>query len=151
MPGFANLADEATAEATAYFSVRFGVQRSFFARFTFEEKDGEIWATTAPFLCGVHSSRPPGLCILQRIRGLLTPTSLFLRVLDTRITTSRIEIDHLELLQRLLLGRTVETSISNGFIAISFRGDVLGCGSVKDGKLRALIPTQEKREILNSL
>jgi hypothetical protein len=134
-----------------YFASRFGVSREFFAPFTFEERGGEIWATTALTPLGLTPCRPLGLRILRRMPHSLKPTSLFLRVLNRHITTSRVEIKGLDLLQRFLLGQTIETSLSDGFVAVSFRGDVLGCGSAKNGRLRALIPTQKRRELLNSL
>jgi len=79
------------------------------------------------------------------------PTSLFLRVLNTRITASRIEIGRLDLLRHLLLGQTSETSLTEGFVAISFRGDLLGCGVVKNGRLRTRIPVQKRKELLDCL
>ena len=79
------------------------------------------------------------------------PTSLFLQVLNTRINVSRVEIESLDLLRHLLLGQTSDTSLTDGFVALSFRGDLLGCGVVKNGKLRVLIPVQKRKELLDCL
>jgi hypothetical protein len=52
-------------------------------------------------------------------------------------------------LRQLLRGQTSETSFTDGFVAISFCGDMLGCGVVKNGRLRTLIPTQKRKELLD--
>ena len=88
---------------------------------------------------------------MRRMPHAFKPTSLFLRVLNTRITASRIEIGRLDLLRHLLLGQTSETSLTEGFVALSFRGDLLGCGVVKNGRLRVLIPVQKRKELLDCL
>ena len=100
---------------------------------------------------GLSTLRPSGLRIMRRMSHAFKPTSLFLRVLDTRITVSRIEIERLDLLRHLLLGRTSETSLTEGFVAISFRGDLLGCVVVKNGRLRVLTPVQKRKELLDCL
>ena len=147
MPDSENLRDE----VIGYFDTRFGVPPSFFSAFSFEERKGEIWATTAPCSPDLATLRPSGLRIMRRMPHVFKPTSLFLRVLNTRITASRIEIERLDLLRQLLLGQTSDTSLTDGFVAISFRGDLLGCGAVKNGKLRTLIPVQKRKELLDCL
>lgn len=147
MPDSGNLRDE----VIGYFEMRFGVPSSFFSAFSFEERKGEIWATTAPCPPDLSTLRPAGLRIIRRMPHAFKPTSLFLRVLNTRVTSSRIEIERLDLLQHLLLGQTSDTSLTNGFVAISFRGDLLGCGVVKNGRLRALLPVQKRKELLDCL
>ena len=147
MPDSENLRDE----VIGYFETRFGVSPSFFSAFSFEERKGEIWATTAPCPPDLSTLRPSGLRIMRRMPHAFKPTSLFLRVLNTRVTASRIEIERLDLLRHFLLGQTSETSLTDGFVAISFRGDLLGCGVVKNGRLRALLPVQKRKELLDYL
>ncbi len=147
MPDSESLRDE----VIVYFETRFGVSPSFFSAFSFEERKGEIWATTAPCSPDLSTLRPSGLRIMRRMPHAFKPTSLFLRVLNTRITASRIEIERLDLLRQLLLGQTSDTSLTEGFVAISFRGDLLGCGVIKNGKLRALLPVQKRKELLDCL
>ncbi len=147
MPDSESLRDE----VIVYFETRFGVFPSFLSVFSFEERKGEIWATTAPCPLDLSTLRPSGLRIMRRMPHAFKPTSLFLRVLNTRVTASRIEIERLDLLRHFLLGQTSETSLTDGFVAISFRGDLLGCGVVKNGRLRALIPVQKRKELLDCL
>ncbi len=147
MPDSESLRDE----VIGYFEARFGVSPSFFSPFSFEERKGEIWATTASCPPDLSTIRPSGLRIMRRMPHAFKPTSLFLRVINTRVTASRIEIERLDLLRQLLLGQTSETSLTEGFVAISFRGDILGCGVVKNGRLRTLLPVQKRKELLDCL
>ncbi|RLE35736.1 hypothetical protein DRJ12_04920 [Candidatus Acetothermia bacterium] len=75
----------------------------------------------------------------------LKPTSTFLILLGDRITLSRND------LRSLLLGRTIPASSPDGYVALSYNGDVVGCGRVRGGKLQALIPTGRRRELLEIL
>ena len=148
MPAYEDLRDE----VTAFFSSRFGVAREELEQLTFTELRGEeIWATSAPTPPGIASSRPAGLRILRRMPRGFKPTTVFLRLLDKRITAARMEVKDTSVLKQLLLGQPVAHLIDDGYVAISFRGDVLGCGVAKEGKVRALIPTQKRRELLGCL
>jgi len=138
-------------EVISYFETRFGVFPSFFSAFSFEERKEEIWATTAPCPPDLSTIRPSGLRIMRRMPHVFKPTSLFLRVLNTQINVSRVEIESLDLLRHLLLGRTSDTSLTDGFVALSFRRDMLGCGVVKNGRLRTLLPVQKRKELLDCL
>ena len=147
MPDSESLRDE----VIGYFEMRFGIFPSFLSVFSFEERKGEIWATTVPSLPDLSTIRPAGLRIMRRMPHAFKPTSLFLRVLNTRITSSRVEIEDLDLLRHLLLGQTSDTSLTEGFVALSFRGDLLGCGVIKSGRLRALISVKKRKELLDCL
>ncbi len=147
MPAYENLHDE----VAAFFSSRFGVAREVSEQLTFTERGGEeIWATTAPTPIGIASSRPAGVRALRRMPRGLKPTSVFLSLLGDRITSGRMEIEDVNAMKRLLLGQPVPCTL-DGYVAISFRGDVLGCGAVRDGKARALIPTHKRRVLLGCL
>ncbi|MBU0595785.1 hypothetical protein KJ567_03765 [Candidatus Bipolaricaulota bacterium] len=137
-------------EAIAYFETQFGVARAWLEELHFVERQGEIWATSASAIPPLASLRLPGLRALRRAPGGLKPTSVFLTLLADRITARRIETD-LARLRKLLLGQWIPTDASDGYCAVGFRGDVLGCGRVRDRRVRALIPTGRRRELLNAL
>ena len=147
MPGSENL----KAEVLAYFEAHFGVAHEMLAPLVFQEKDDEIWATSAILPPGIYCKRPPGLRILRRSPIGLKPTSTFMQLLGERITASRIEIEEIEELRRLVLGQAIQISHSDGFVALSFCGDVLGCGAVREEKLRVLIPPARRKALLDVL
>ncbi len=138
-------------EVLSYFAERFGVSEDAFSELIFIERKGEIWAASVTFPPAIFGVRPPGLRALRRMRDKLKPTSLFLRFLGDRITASRVEISAVKDLRVLLLGGELPSELSSGYVAISFRGDVIGCGTVSAGYVKATLPTGRKKELLEIL
>jgi hypothetical protein len=138
-------------ETVSYLNARFGVSRGDLADILFVEKKDEIWAATADVPAGLVASRPAGLRALRRTREGFKPTSVFLRSIGKWITFSRIEIESVLELQQFLLGQPVPCAIGDGFAAVSFCGDVIGCGAARGGLARTVIPTHMRRELLGCL
>lgn len=148
MPDCENLHDE----VVSYFSSRFGVAREVLDKLKYAERRGEeVWATSAPTPTGILSSRPAGVRILRRMPHGFKPTTIFLCILGDQITSSRMEIEDVSVMKQLLLGQPVTCALDDGYFAISFRGDVLGCGAAKDMRARALIPTHKRHVLLGCL
>ncbi len=147
MPGSESLREE----VLSYFAARFGVAEDVFSGIVFIPRADAIWAASAVLPPSLSSLRPPGLRALRRMRDRLKPTSLFLRFLGDRITSSRVEIADPGELRTLLLGGELPTEMSAGYVAISFRGDVIGCGAVRDGRVKAVIPTGRRKELIEIL
>jgi len=139
-------------EALRLFEGRFGVDRTFLAQITFIELRDEIWAYRSIAPAGIASNRPPGLRALRRHGERLKPTSTFLIALGNRITTSRIDLS-VDTLRRVLLGQRIPypSSLEDGYVALCFRRDVIGCGRIRGEMLQALIPTGRRRELLGAL
>jgi NOL1/NOP2/fmu family ribosome biogenesis protein len=135
-----------------YYGSRFGVSDDFLQSLQIDANKEEIWGTTASRLEGVHSARPMGLRIGRAFPKGFKPTSVFLAALGPRVRQSRVAID-LETLRKLLLGRKTSFggSTPDGYVALEYRGDVLGCGRVHHGTLQALIPTGRRKELLDIL
>ena len=142
--------DRPSIEACAYFERRFGVDRATLAELHFHQRGDDIWAVSAAAPIDVVARRPPGLRVLRRPPHGLKPTTALLIHLGTRITASRVEVD-LDRLEALLLGRRLDTDQADGFVALSYRGDVVGCGRIGRGLLQAMIPTGRRRELLIAL
>ncbi len=138
-------------EVLSYFAARFGVAEETFSGIVFIPRTDAIWAASAVPPPSLSSPRPPGLRALRRMRDRLKPTSLFLRFLGERITSSRVELTDPGELRTLLLGGALPTDISPGYVAISFRRDVIGCGAVSGGRVKAVIPTGRRKELLEVL
>ena len=137
-------------EVLSFLEERFGVSPSYLDRLNFQERSGQIWVTTGPSPLGIARKRPPGLRAFRRMPDGLKPTSSFLILLGERITSSRIDLSRDELYS-LLLGRPAATAGPDGYVALSYNGDVVGCGRIRAGKLQALIPTGRRRELLEIL
>jgi len=139
-------------EALSLFVRRFGVSVDVLDDFTFTERRDEIWACRSLPPDEIASDRPSGLRALRRQADGLKPTSTFLIALGDRITASRVDLDE-EDLRLLLLGQRLPSppDFSDGYVALCFRSDVVGCGAVRRGALAGLIPTGRRRELLGAL
>jgi NOL1/NOP2/fmu family ribosome biogenesis protein len=141
-----------SGEILEYYRKRFGVPGDLLQSLHITVNKDEIWATTADTLAGIRAARPMGLRIGRSFPSGLKPTSVFLAAMGPFITRSRVPLD-LDTLRELLLGHRVPYSPGDeeGFVALEYCGDVLGCGRVHRAKLQALIPTGRRRELLEIL
>lgn len=139
------------SEALDWLGSRFGVPESAFESAAFTESaGGEIWISSNVSAGGLGVRRPPGLRALRRTPAGLKPTSAFLVAIGPLVAASRVEVD-VHVLRLLLLGRRTPTAGADGYVALSYDGDVLGCGLVADGVVHCLIPTGRRRELLDVL
>ena len=137
-------------EVLGFFASRFGVAEAELADLVLLERRGDIWAVSSLPSPGIVSRRPPGLRILRRAPHGLKPTTAFLIHLGRRITTARVDLAT-DTLEAVLLGRRIESPQSEGFVALCYCGDVIGCGRVNHGLLQTMIPTGRRRELLTAL
>ena len=137
-------------DAVSFYETEFGVARRWLERLTYHERGDEVWATSASDIPPLDAPRLPGLRILRRTPHGLKPTSVFLALLGDRITKRRAEVN-LEDLHSLLLGQWIPIDLPDGFAAIVFEDDVLGCGRASHGRVHALIPTGRRRELLGAI
>ena len=116
-----------------------------------EANKEEIWGGTGTSLPGIYSPRAIGLRIGRNFPKGFKPTSVFLSALGSLITRSLVHVE-LEAARQLLLGHRIPFSGTEvGYVALSYCGDILGCGRSHDGKLHALIPTGRRKELLEIL
>lgn len=143
--------DQARRMACDYFASAFGVSRTWLESLHFSAvRDEEIWITDQPVPERLIGARAPGLRALRIQPHALKPTSVFLACLGDRIQDGRIDVDR-DTLQQLARGQAIPHEGENRFVALSFAGDIIGCGEVRRGQLRAMIPTGRRRELLEAL
>ncbi len=143
--------DSLRSEVLDWLRSRFGVAESAFESAAFVEfAGGGIWISSSVSAGGFGARRPPGLRALRRTPGGLKPTSAFLVAIGPLVASSRVEVDA-QALGLLLLGRRIPTAHADGYVALSYGGDVLGCGLVAEGVVHCLIPTGRRRELLDAL
>ena len=129
---------------------RYGISEPFVDRLRFTVRGDEIWATTAPETeWETIASRPPGIRALRMLPRGVKPTSGFLVFLGSEVRSARVEIEDQKELEQLLLGRSSPSEREDGYVAVSFCGDVIGCGEVRHGKLRALLATGRRNTLLH--
>jgi hypothetical protein len=137
-------------EVLGYLAARFGVPHPAFANAQFAESAaGEIWISSDA-VGGFRTRRPPGLRALRRTPTGLKPTSAFLVSIGALVASSRVEAD-VAALRLLALGRRIPCPHADGYVALSYGGDVVGCGLVADGVVHCLVPTGRRQELLDVL
>jgi NOL1/NOP2/fmu family ribosome biogenesis protein len=136
--------------ARAYLADRFGVAPDALGAHRFIERRDEIWVTTAALDPDVQRVRPPGLRALRIEPRGYKPTSTLLRLLGSTIRRNRIDLDRIALRQ-LMLGRALPTCCSDGYIALVYDGIVIGCGRASRGQLRCMLPTAQRKALLEAL
>ena len=145
------VSSERRQEILAFYTQHFGIPEAFLEQLTVEAKKEEIWGGTGTALPGITSQRAIGLRIGRDFPRGYKPTSVFLAALGQRITRSIVPVE-LENLRKLLLGQRIPYDGSEqGYVALAYRGDILGCGRCHDGRLHALVPTGRRRELLEIL
>ncbi len=137
--------DEAVRE---YLRGRFGVEE---LPGRVVERARGLWLTTADLIPQGVKVHSVGVRLFYLQGWGLKPASLGLSFLAGRIKRNRVEVD-LDELERLLLGHAVERpEAPEGYVAIVYRGDVIGCGKVREGKLFAEISKARRQELLAAL
>jgi NOL1/NOP2/fmu family ribosome biogenesis protein len=138
-------------EITDFYEQQFGIPESFMHVLAIESNKEEIWGGTGVALPGIHSTRAIGLRIGRNFPWGFKPTSVFLAALGSRVSRSQVGVELADL-RKLLLGQRIPYSgAETGYVALAYRGDILGCGRCHDGRLQALIPTGRRRELLEIL
>lgn len=133
-------------------ATRFGVRRSFLDGLRFVVRNDEIWATSAPESDWESiASRPAGIRALRLMPRGAKPTSGFLMFLGCEIRAGLVRIGEQAAFEKLLLGRPVPVEGEDGYVAVSFRDDVIGCGELRRGQLRLLLATGRRNALLHIL
>ena len=136
--------------ARAYLCDRFGVRAEDLTGIHFARRRDELWATTVSSTPDAVSIRPPGLRAMRSSGGQFKPTSAFLRVLGAAVRCGRVDVG-LSDLRQLLLGRTLATDSEDGYVALVYERIVIGCGHASRGGMRCLLPTSQRKGLLDML
>ncbi|UCF10847.1 MAG: hypothetical protein JSW65_03975 [Candidatus Bipolaricaulota bacterium] len=128
---------------------RFGAPAGALGGLRFVVRRDEIWVTSAP-PAELAEVRPPGMRAFRITKAGLKPTSLLLRRIAPHLRRNVVDLSRGEL-EQLLLGRSLPCTPSDGFVALAYAGDVLGCGRCAGGELRCLLPTSQRKGLLEIL
>jgi len=129
-----------------YFADRFGVNPGFWEDFTVYERSGSIWVSSAE-VDHDDAAMASGLRALRDTNLGLKPTTYFLQFLDDAIERNVYELEDEEL-ERLVFEReTLECDMDGGYVALRFRGRIIGCGLVTSRGLETQIPKSRGNDL----
>lgn len=126
----------------AYFERRFGVPRRVLAPYLFyaQGKARSVWMGSRD-LSGPGDPEFQGMRCLRLEGHDSKPTSAALIHLAPHLSRSVVDASQEQALDFLAGDRfTPDTDASSGYVAVRFRGDVLGCGLLRDGEVRSKLP-----------
>ena len=139
---------DSESEAWDYIEQRFGVEKEDLEGFRMTERSGDIWIAT-----GKEHGDPvtEGFRFLRDTKHGFKPTTYALQFMGDRMERNKVEVDTNELeilLENDMIQREME---EKGYVAISYRGLIVGCGLYKDELVSSRIPEGRAGELLNFL
>jgi NOL1/NOP2/fmu family ribosome biogenesis protein len=114
----------------------------FWEEFRVYEKSGDLWLMSQENEPDVEDERfvAAGIRALRDTGIGVKPTTYVLQLLGDWLSERVVELDE-GLLEELVFGReTVSCELSNGYVALRFRGRILGCGLVTRRGLETQVP-----------
>ena len=123
----------------AYLKKRFGVTNTL-EDYRFVERSGDFWIIPSNMdldeeyiTAGIRALRDTGIG--------LKPTTYFLQILGEKISRNKYKLDR-DTFERLVLKREVidNKNLENGYVALEFRGKIIGCGLKRNSGLVTQIP-----------
>lgn len=137
-----------------YLYERFGIEPRAFNDLRFVADSNSMWVTyaDADWLFDYLRLTSVGLRIAHCMDGRFKPTSYALMWLHKHITKSIIEVDT-NTLQQLLLGQSVKMrcDCTRGYVALAYRGEIIGCGFYTGDELRCEMPKGRRAGLLDVL
>ncbi len=112
--------------------------------YRFVERSGDYWII--PSEMDLHEDYiTAGLRAIRDTGIGLKPTTYFLQILDEKITRNRFMLNR-KLFEKIVINRdTIENKklpeeLENGYVALEFRGSIIGCGLKRNSGLVTQIP-----------
>ncbi|MFB6203711.1 MAG: hypothetical protein ABEK01_04445 [Candidatus Nanohaloarchaea archaeon] len=134
--------------AYSYLEDRFGVRREELAPLELEKVSGDAWLTAPD---GPEEAETHGIRCVRFTDIGLKPTTYALQLLDGRIERNRVRLDREEMLTLLEGGMVERRREEKGYVALMYRGRVVGCGLYKDELISSRIPKGRARELSSAL
>lgn len=131
-----------------YLVNRFGVKKHEIEKFELKEVSGDVWIS--PSERSGLETETSGIRAVRFMDIGLKPTTYLLQLLGDRISRNLVETDEEEF-KSLLKGDMIEREMSKkGYVAISFDGDIYGCGFYMDELVSSRIPEGRADELLGT-
>ena len=135
------------AEVAELMESRFGIPPPAFEDVSFYRKGRNVWAFSLPEIPDLRCESV-GLRFLS-VRGRVPkPTTYALQLFGHLATKNSVDLSADEA-EKFVAGdrQILEADLEDGYVAVSYRGEVLGCGLYARGELASQLP--KERRIMN--
>jgi len=134
-----------------YLETRFGVTEDDLEGFKIIKVSGDFWLTSDDLETELDIETMGFRFVRVTGRGL-KPTTYGLQFLDSSISKNLVELDRPEFLKLLRREEMVPREMENeGYVALSFEGQIVGCGFYKGEKVSSRIPKGRGKELAGIL
>ncbi len=128
---------------------RFGIKNEIFDDYLLFAKKGTFWfLRESPFISEVSHLKIKrlGIKAFQELGSFIKPTTRFIQSFGHHATKALFVIDEKQLRQ-LLDGEHLpyNQELENGYVILSFKGEVLGLGLLINGMVRSQLAADEVR------
>lgn len=147
MPGSGSRESIGVEEARNFFLERFNVDIEEVEGLELEKNSGDFWLKSEEEDKDLEAE-VKGVRALRDTGKFLKPTTYALQLLGDKISKNTVEVDG-EGLKEILSGEMISVEASSeGYVAIIFDGEVVGCGLYKDEVVSSRIPQGRGEELL---
>ncbi len=133
----------------SYMLDRFGMPPELFEGFILFKKKRSFWfMKSSNFISSVShlKIKEPGIKAFQEVGSFMKPTTRMIQYFGSRATKAVLKLEANQL-KELLNGEhlAVNMNLVNGYVILSFKGQILGLGLLIGGKVRSQLPAKDVR------
>jgi NOL1/NOP2/fmu family ribosome biogenesis protein len=132
------------AEIVTWWEFRFGIPETAFEGYCFYRKRRNIWVVSKTELPKLRYETI-GLRMISTKGKAWKPTTYALQLFGRHATKNVVELSH-EQVEPFVAGESqlIDDDLENGYVIVSFIGDVIGCGLYARGKLVSQLPKERR-------
>jgi len=132
-----------------YLEERFGVKRKEITKYKIIERSGDYWIVSKNFGTVKNDLEidTAGLRLLRKTGIGLKPTTYALQLLENQIKKNIVTLEKNELLKLLKREKMIPRKLDEeGYVALKYKGRIIGCGMYKDNVVSSRIPKGRSKE-----
>ncbi|WEL19343.1 Ribosome biogenesis protein, NOL1/NOP2/fmu family [Candidatus Nanohalococcus occultus] len=128
---------------------RFGVERADLPHLEIERRSGDYWLVPKDSV-EEYETEVSGLRALRDLDIGLKPTTYLIQLLGDKVQKNLVELSREEFRKLLAREEMIPRDLEEeGYVALRYRGLVVGCGYFKGGVVSSRVPKGRSNELLD--